>query len=314
MIRKDGVQIIVRFIGKALDPGDLSRGTIWLLEDITERRRVEEKLGMATVLLEQQVQERTASLSQAVELLRQENEERKRVELNLLDYQRKLEYLSIELSLAEERERGRIAGELHDQVGQRLIFSKMILGALASQVPDGECVQNVEELDRVIDLSIQDIRSLTFQLRPPLLASAGLEAALHWLGEELSEKYGLLLTFTDDGQQKPLPYEARSTLYQAVREMLLNTVKHANASHIGITIMRDGALLKIGVSDNGCGFDVLEAGVKNPKTGGFGLINVQHRIEYMGGSITIISSPGIGTNITITTPLDRTAWDPGSLQ
>ena len=230
--------------------------------------------------------------------------ERKHAEEELLEQHRKLEHLAIELSLAEERERDRIAGELHDQVGQRLILGKMKLGALASQIQTDKCLNDVEELDRIIDLSIQDIRTLTFQLRPPLLASAGLEAALHWLGEEFHEQHGLLLTFSDDGQQKTIRYEARSTVFQAAREMLLNIVKHADATQIGIAIRREADMLQVCLSDNGCGFDVAEARLKKSKSGGFGLINVQRRIEHLGGSIIIESQPGHGTCVTIVVPLD----------
>ena len=230
--------------------------------------------------------------------------ERKRAEEELFENHRKLEAMAIELSLAEERERDRIAGELHDQVGQRLIFGKMKLGALASQVQVAECMEHVEALERIIDLSIQDIRTLTFQLRPPLLASVGLEAALRWLGEEFQENNGLLLTFCDVGQQKPMRYEARSTVFQAVREILLNTVKHADATRIGITVRRDADMLLVCVSDNGRGFDLAEAREKKTKSGGFGLINVQRRIEHLGGSIMIESRPGSGTRVTIMAPLD----------
>jgi PAS domain S-box-containing protein len=230
--------------------------------------------------------------------------ELKQIEAELLENHRKLESMAIELSLAEERERDRIAGELHDQVGQRLIFGKMKLGALAGQVQTDEGINDIEELDRIIDLSIQDIRSLTFQLRPPLLASAGLEAALHWLGEEFREQYGLLLTYSDDSQQKPMRYEARSTVFQAVREILLNTVKHADATHIGIDIRRAADMLHVCLSDNGRGFDVAEARMKKARSGGFGLINVQRRIEHLGGSLMIESRPGNGTRVTIMAPLD----------
>lgn len=275
-----------------------------IISDITERKRAEEMLSMSKILLEQLVQERTESLSQAVAQLRHENDARKKIEQDLLENQRKLESMSIDLSLAEERERDRIAGELHDQVGQRLIFGKMILDALAGQVSGNACESNVQELSRVMDLSIQDIRSLTFQLRPPLLASAGLEAALHWLGEEFREKYGLLLTFSDDGQQHAMRYETRSCVFQAVREILLNTAKHANATHIGIDIMHDDQLVKLRISDNGRGFEPSEARMRKSKSGGFGLINVQQRIEHLGGRFLIESSPGNGTCVTISVPMD----------
>ncbi len=275
-----------------------------IIRDIGERKQAELKLAEAREMLETQVLERTFSLSRAIGLLSLEIEERKKMEQDLLNYQQKLESMALDLTMAEERVRDRIAGELHDQVGQRLILGKMKLGALANQAPTESCLKDVEELDRIIDLSIQDIRSLTFQLRPPLLASAGLEAALHWLGEEFRENHGLQISYYNDDQPKPMRYEFRSTVFQAAREMMLNTVKHAGATHIGIRIVRDASMLIVTISDNGCGFNSVQMINKKTKLGGFGLINVQRRIEHLGGSIIIASNPDSGTCTTITAPLD----------
>jgi PAS domain S-box-containing protein len=272
--------------------------------DITGRKQAELVLADIRDGLELQVKERTQSLMETNLQLQQEVADRLEMETELVQKNQMLESMAIELSLAEERERARIAGELHDQVGQRLIFGKMKLDALVSYTQDDGMLAEVEELRGIVDLSIQDIRSLTFQLRPPLLSSAGLEAALHWLGDEFQETYGLRFSFSDDGNLKPMRYEARSTVFQAAREVLLNSVKHAGATRFGIDIGREGALLQLYLSDDGCGFDPAAARAKKTKSGGFGLSNVQRRIEHLGGSLTIDSRPGRGTRITILAPLD----------
>ena len=272
--------------------------------EVAERKHAEQVLAGIRDELEQQVRERTQSLTESNEKLQREIFRRRQIEIELLHKNQSLESMAIELSLAEERERDRIAGELHDQVGQRLILGKMKLGALASQLQSDRSPDDIEELDQIIGLSIQDIRSLTFQLRPPLLATAGLEAALRWLGEEFHDKYGHQLSYAEDDRPKPMRFEVRSTVFQAAREMLLNTVKHANATQIGISVRRDGDMLQLCLSDNGRGFDPAQTRTRKSTSGGFGLINVQRRIEHLGGGIVIESQPGDGTRVTIMVPLD----------
>jgi DNA-binding NarL/FixJ family response regulator/signal transduction histidine kinase len=253
------------------------------IADITERKWAEDMLAAARDELEGQVLERTASLTVANEKLRLEIEERKRSEQMLLEYQHRLEAISLELSLAEERERDRIASELHDQVGQRLILGKMKLNALASQLSSDQLESDAEQIEKLLDQSLQDIRSLTFQLRPPILASAGLEAAVQWLGEELKSDLGLQIEVVDDRQPKPLRYEVRSTIFQAVRELLLNVAKHANTKHVQVSLTKDADCLVITVVDDGSGFAGEEGKVARGKNGGFGLFNVRQRVEYLGG-------------------------------
>jgi PAS domain S-box-containing protein len=272
--------------------------------DVTERKEAELFLAQSRELLEEQVRERTASLTRANELLTREIEERRWAEGEILDKQRKLEALGFELSMAEERERARIASELHDQVGQCLILGKIKANTLASLElrPDQQCV--VEELEQLLDKSIQDIRSLTFQLRPPILATAGLDAAVKWLGEELRENYGLLVDCRDDLQPKPLSYEIRSYLFQAVRELLLNVAKHAGTKQAQVTLQRVGDTVDIMVADDGIGFDPAEALARKGRSSGFGIFNVQQRIEYLGGHFIIEAEPGKGCRVIIVVPLE----------
>lgn len=277
---------------------------IGMLVDITERKQAELKLTELNANLETQVRERTADVSSTNERLLREIEDRRNIERELIDKNQLLESLSIDLAMAEERERDRIAGELHDQVGQRLIFGKMALSALAERSEGAQMPREISALENVLDLTIQDVRTLTFQLRPPLLASAGLEAALHWLGGEFQENHGLAVHYSNDGQPKPLRYEARSIVFQAAREVLLNTAKHAEASRIEIDIKRCNSSLLLQLGDDGRGFEPDKAAARSGRNGGFGLQNVRRRIEHLDGTVAIESWAGGGTRVTLSVPLD----------
>ncbi|GFO62824.1 PAS domain-containing protein [Geomonas paludis] len=281
--------------------GEVS-GVMGVVLDITERKRVEEMLAGVRQHLEEEVQQRTAKLQLINEHLTQEIEIRKKVEVELLAQQQKLQDMALDLAMAEERERDRIASELHDQVGQRLILAKIKLDGLASSVPGGDCENEAEAVGALVQQTIQDIRSLTFQLRPPLLASAGLEAALRWLGEELSVDFGLQAEFEDDGRDKTLPYEIRSTVFQAVRELMLNVVKHAGTLRCRVALSRCEQSLVIAVEDDGVGCGQ-EQDAAETRSGGFGLANVRQKIEHLGGNLTVINKKTGGTVATIEVPL-----------
>ncbi|MBJ6802134.1 sensor histidine kinase [Geomonas propionica] len=286
------------------EAGEVS-GVMGVVLDITERKRTEEMLAGVRQHLEEEVQQRTAKLQLINEHLTQEIEIRKKVEVELLRQQQKLQDMALDLAMAEERERDRIASELHDQVGQRLILAKIKLDALASSVPDGECESEAEVVGGLVQQTIQDIRSLTFQLRPPLLASAGLEAALRWLGEELSADFGLQTEFRDDGKDKTLPYEIRSTVFQAVRELMLNVVKHAGTQRCRVALSRsEDDFLVIGVEDDGVGLGrEHDAAESRSGSGGFGLANVRQKIQHLGGSFSVTNKAAGGTVATIKVPL-----------
>ncbi|WP_224961920.1 PAS domain-containing sensor histidine kinase [Geomonas subterranea] len=272
--------------------------------DITERKLAEMALENARDELERQVAARTESLTAANARLRAEVEERMRAEEQILEHQNKMEALTQELSLTEERERERIAGELHDQVGQHLILVKLKLQWLANELGSEKEIAVAEEIDKLLSQSIQDIRSLTFQLRPPILANAGLGAAIKWLAEELRENYGLNFELVDDHTPPALRYEVRSSIFQAVREILLNVVKHSQCSLARIRLGSDGECMLIEIADNGTGFDPAEAAAKKSRTGGFGLFNLRRKIEYLGGEFRIETELGVGTRVNIAIPQD----------
>ena len=237
--------------------------------------------------------------------------ERKWTEKNLIDRQNTIKTMAMELSVAEERERCRIAGELHDQVAPKLLLGKMRIHSLLDLLPAGVGDDAIESIVALIEESFSDIRSLTFQLWPPILANAGLEAALKWLGQEFEENYGLMVRITDDNSFKPLKYEMRSAIFQIVRELLLNVVKHSGTQNAWITIKRTNDIINIKVEDDGCGADLASFSYDNPKPGGFGIFNIKSKIEYLGGEMLIESAHGSGTRVFITAPLDTTPVERG---
>ncbi|WP_129127385.1 sensor histidine kinase [Geomonas oryzae] len=287
-----------------LSAGGEVTGLMGVVLDITERKAAEEMMVGARRQLEEEVQQRTAKLQLTNKHLLQEIKIRKKVEVELLKQQQKLQDMALDLAMAEERERDRIASELHDQVGQRLILAKIKLDALASNVPTGECETEAEGIGGLIEQTLQDIRSLTFQLRPPLLASAGLEAALRWLGEELYADFGLQVEFSDDGKEKTLRYEIRSTVFQAVRELMLNVAKHAGTMQCRVAILRSNDFLVVQVDDDGVGLNGDAAAKGATREGGFGLLNVRQKIEHLGGAFSIVGKAAGGTLATVTVPLD----------
>ena|GEM_PF-6922779 len=235
----------------------------------------------------------------------QDISERRRAEEQLEAYQRGLRTLASELSLAEEHERRRIASFLHDQIGQSLAAVRMKFGALRVAVLPASASSLVEQVHSLLETAIGDTRALTFELSPPILYELGLEPTLDWLAERFSEEHGLRVVFEDDGNEKPLDEDVSALLYRAVRELLFNVVKHANATGARVSVARDERWIRVVVDDNGIGFAREGAGSTQP--GGFGLFNVRERIEYIGGRMTVETGTGRGTRIGLWAPLSALA-------
>lgn len=232
--------------------------------------------------------------------------ERKKAEASIGDYQLRLRSLASQLSLAEERERRRIATELHNSIGHALAILKIKSGALRESLPlTPDSARPLDEIGELIEQMIRDTRSLTFDLSPPILYELGLEAAMEWLAEQIQEQYGILTDFEDDEQPKPLDEDVRVLLFQAVRELLFNIAKHSQARSARVSIRREDNDIRITVEDDGIGFDTSKIDSHICITGGFGLFNLRERLDYLGGYLEIESEPSHGTQATIVAPLKR---------
>lgn len=225
--------------------------------------------------------------------------ERKEAERRILEYQSRLRSLSSELALAEQRERRRIASELHDRIGQSLAMARIKLGGIEPNGIDGAW----DEVRALLDQSIQDTRTLTFELSPPILHELGLEPALEWLLERFAARHSFSTSFHGDGLPVDLPGDVLGLVFQSVQELLVNVAKHARARTVEITLDRGDGILHLEVVDDGIGTTPPRA----PRTGrspeGFGLFSIRERIEQLGGSFLIDSQPGKGTRAYLRVPL-----------
>jgi PAS domain S-box-containing protein len=229
--------------------------------------------------------------------------ERKQAEKKILDYQNQLRSMASQLTLTEEQERRSIATDLHDRIGQTLAISKIKLGALRVSTTSLGLDKDVDEIRDLVEQSIQDTRSLIFDLCPPFLYELGFEKALEWLLEDIQEQHGIITQLECDGKPYQLDDDLRILLYQSVRELFVNIVKHARAQHARLSVQKDSTTLNLCVEDDGRGFDEPSRAFRFDKKGGFGLFRIQERFHHLGGEITIDSKLHQGTRISLVLPV-----------
>jgi PAS domain S-box-containing protein len=238
--------------------------------------------------------------------------DRKQAEHRLLIYQEQLQFLIAALSLTEERERRRLAMDLHDSIGQVLAFARLKLEALRGAASGAEHAAGLDDVGACINQAIQQARSLIFELSPPVLFQLGLAAAVESLAHHMQERHGLRIDVADDGQDKPLTDDMRILLFRAVQELLINVVKHAHARQVQISIGRAGDYIRITVVDDGVGFNPSASGFDAGQAHGFGLFSINERLHQMHGSCEVDSQPGQGTQVILRALLQREEATSGS--
>jgi signal transduction histidine kinase len=232
---------------------------------------------------------------------------RKETEAQLLRYQEHLRSMASQVSVAEERERRRIADDLHDHVGQLLTLAAMQLGAVQQAAGPSDQTGKLEAVRQVIDDAIRATQSLTFELSPPVLQQLGLGPTLEWLGEEIQEQHGLDVRVSSSGEEPQVGDDLASLLFRSTRELLHNVVKHAGATRAEVDMDSEDGVLRITVRDDGKGFDYSSTGADFRHASGFGLFSVRERLERLGGHLDIHLRPDGGTAAVISVP---TAFQP----
>lgn len=272
----------------------------------SELRASEQKQRELALQLDLRVQERTQELEASNEQLKLEVRERFRTQEQLLAYQDELRLLAQRVALAEEQERRRIADGLHDDLGQALALVKIQLGQVSEQAPEAT-VNQLAGIRDLVEQAIATTRTLTFELCSPILYEFGLAPALAQLVTQFESQHGIRSQFDEQGTATKLEQSMEVLLYQAIRELLHNVRKHAEAERVQLLLCWSEDELEIQVEDNGRGLG--RDDVTTPS--GFGLFSVQERLEHLGGSFFLESQAGEGTKAVLRVPLTETKTAPG---
>lgn len=214
--------------------------------------------------------------------------------------------LAAALTLAEQEERNRLADVLHDDLQQILYGLGIMLGQMRTQGVAGEQRRLLDRIAEILEEAKRVTQRLTAQLSPPVLKDEGLEVILQWLAYQMETVYGLHVEVKVVGSVEVASRELRVILFQTVRELLFNVVKHATTDHAIVEVtIRDGAL-HVQVRDDGAGFNPAVTAAPQGQ-GGRGLESMRERLHLIGGRFEVDTTPGGGTCITITIimPLDR---------
>ena len=200
---------------------------------------------------------------------------------------------------SQEAERKRIAAELHDSLGQRLVIIKNL--AMLATRPDSDGVrERVDEITAEASHAIAEVRDIAQNLRPHHLDRLGLTKALTALVRKAADASGIAVTADLDPIDGAFPSDAEIHMYRVVQETLNNVLKHAQASRASVTVRRSPERILLIVQDNGVGFIAPPPGGARPAGGGLGLTGITERVTLLGGRADIRSAPGQGTTVTIT--------------
>ncbi|HWV45516.1 MAG TPA: response regulator [Nitrospira sp.] len=233
--------------------------------------------------------------------------------------QGRLRALATELNLAEQRERKRLATDLHDYLAQLLVLGRMMLGqAKRSGLPTrGE--DFVKEAEEALDKALTYCRTLMAELKPPVLQERGFSAGLIWLGDHMKRQELTVSIDIPEAFDLPLPEDRAVLLFQSVRELLINVAKHGTVKQASVRMTYENGLLKIIVQDEN-GFDLAAATTTTTTTTSdntsllsskFGLFSIRERMKALGGDFEIQSAPGEGTTATLSLPVGTRTEDSG---
>ncbi|MEP7213654.1 MAG: PAS domain S-box protein [Acidobacteriota bacterium] len=293
-LRKDGTRFYSSGVVSPLQGA--AGGYVKIARDLTARQRVEEELMQARKELEDRVRERTRELNESNIALRQEAIERVKSEEERVGLLRRI-------VTSQEDERGRIARDIHDQLGQRLTALRLKIASLKDYCGDDE-----ELCDRVLHLEAigarldAEVSFLAWELRPRALDDLGLVTAVENFVSEWALHFDIAAQFHSNGVLKHrLESEIETNLYRITQEALNNVFKHSKAKNVSVILERRDDEIILVVEDNGIGFEPCDREVQRGGHG-LGLVGMRERAAIIGGTVEIESAKEAGTTIFVRVP------------
>lgn len=249
------------------------------IEDITDRERYEEELQALNAELEERVVRRTAQV----------------------------EKLARELTMAEHEERGRIAQILHDDLQQQLYALQVQMSFIRDRSTDAVILSELDEMGVALEKAIRTARQLSVDLSPPILEGEGLTEAIRWLAMLMQERHRLRVTVEADNSFTIPDLDRRVLIFQAVRELLFNVIKHAHTLEALVRLevidkLDHERMYRIDVIDDGVGFNADAVFNSEATPRGRGLLYIQQRVMLIRGRLEVKTTPGQGSQMTILVP------------
>jgi PAS domain S-box-containing protein len=229
--------------------------------------------------------------------------ERKRTELALRESTERLRTLSRRLLEVQETERRALARELHDEIGQALSALKINFQGMLRLTEPSAQARYLEDSVEIVEHTLQQVRSLSLDLRPSLLDDLGLVPALRWYLDNQAQRAGFAARLVADPLETRLPSHLETACFRVVQEAITNIVRHARAPRVDVELRHADSELRLTIRDDGLGFNVRAAQAHAARGNSLGLISMQERVHLAGGTMDIESTVGQGTQIRARFPL-----------
>jgi PAS domain S-box-containing protein len=293
-------------------PVELSISTIALrgknflfivLRNITPWKEAEKVLLHAKTDLENRVRERTSDLIAVNKRLLREIQTRKKSEQETKRSREDLRYLSEHLQRIREQDRTHIAREVHDQLGQSLSALTIDLSRLRDRLPRKNVWlrEQVKGIEKQIAGTMQSVREICRQLRPPVFDDFGLTAAIKWYLRDFQERTDILCRVKIDEEIPDHDKELDLVILRIFQEAMTNVLRHAEATQVQVVLMRHSKNLVLRIQDNGKGISLEQTA--NPLS--LGILGIRERVRFWGGKSLFTGSPGRGTTMTVSIPIIR---------
>ena len=260
-----------------------------IMRDVTERKLIEEELKKHRLHLKRMVEERTAELRKTNKQLRSEIAERKKAQKALAHSEKQLRLLSSQLLRAQEKERKRVAQELHDGIGQQLTAIKFRLEQAIGQADESPTgAESLAPIVPMIQNAIKEVRRISMDLRPATLDQVGILATIAWLCREFQASFLNIRVEKQIGlEEEDVSEPLKIVIFRVLQEALNNVGKHSNADFVRICLEKRTGAIELTVQDNGVGFHRDDESTAAGDRRGFGLASMRERTEFSGGSFAI---------------------------